>query len=143
MPRASSISTASRSGSGPASRRRAANKKSARRRTDAAPAHGHTGPPPKPAPAQPPAAHQMWGGRFSLGPSEALDALNRSLPVDHRQAAVQGVERFTGAEAEAATPHLVRRGRLGGRRLGGGAGVSMGWRGISPPPRRLLVGGAP
>jgi len=26
----------------------------------------------------------MWGGRFSLGPSEALDALNRSLPVDHR-----------------------------------------------------------
>src|SRR5436309_2670165 len=28
--------------------------------------------------------HQMWGGRFALGPSEALDALNRSLPVDHR-----------------------------------------------------------
>src|SRR5712691_10670557 len=28
--------------------------------------------------------HQMWGGRFVLGPSEALDALNRSLPVDHR-----------------------------------------------------------
>ena len=28
--------------------------------------------------------HQMWGGRFSLGPSEALDALKRSLPVDHR-----------------------------------------------------------
>ncbi len=28
--------------------------------------------------------HQMWGGRFTLGPSEALDALNRSLPVDHR-----------------------------------------------------------
>ncbi len=28
----------------------------------------------------------MWGGRFSVGggPSEALDALNRSLPVDHR-----------------------------------------------------------
>ena len=26
----------------------------------------------------------MWGGRFTLGPSEALDALNRSLPVDHR-----------------------------------------------------------
>jgi len=26
----------------------------------------------------------MWGGRFVLGPSEALDALNRSLPVDHR-----------------------------------------------------------
>src|SRR5467141_5319306 len=37
-----------------------------------------------PPPATPPAAHQMWGGRFSLGPSEALDALNRSLPVDHR-----------------------------------------------------------
>lgn len=29
-------------------------------------------------------AHQMWGGRFALGPAEALDALNRSLPVDHR-----------------------------------------------------------
>jgi len=28
--------------------------------------------------------HQMWGGRFALGPSEALDAVNRSLPVDHR-----------------------------------------------------------
>ncbi|MDP3911634.1 MAG: argininosuccinate lyase [Gemmatimonadales bacterium] len=31
-------------------------------------------------------AHHMWGGRFALGvgPSDALDALNRSLPVDHR-----------------------------------------------------------
>jgi argininosuccinate lyase len=28
--------------------------------------------------------HQMWGGRFALGPAEALTALNRSLPVDHR-----------------------------------------------------------
>ncbi|MGH7607243.1 MAG: lyase family protein, partial [Gemmatimonadales bacterium] len=29
--------------------------------------------------------HQMWGGRFAAGgPSETLDALNRSLPVDHR-----------------------------------------------------------
>src|SRR5216117_10648 len=28
--------------------------------------------------------HHMWGGRFVLGPSVALDALNRSLPVDHR-----------------------------------------------------------
>src|SRR2546425_5006782 len=28
--------------------------------------------------------HHMWGGRFALGPSEALDALNRSLPVDYR-----------------------------------------------------------
>ena len=28
--------------------------------------------------------YQMWGGRFAMGPSEALDALNRSLPVDHR-----------------------------------------------------------
>src|SRR5207248_10312322 len=37
-----------------------------------------TPPPPQPPP------HQMWGGRFTLGPSEALDALNRSLPVDHR-----------------------------------------------------------
>src|SRR5437016_14591588 len=26
----------------------------------------------------------MWGGRFSVGPSVALDALNRSLPVDHQ-----------------------------------------------------------
>ena len=26
----------------------------------------------------------MWGGRFAMGPAEALDALNRSLPVDHR-----------------------------------------------------------
>ncbi|HET7296530.1 MAG TPA: argininosuccinate lyase [Gemmatimonadales bacterium] len=44
---------------------------------------------PVPAPSPPGspvahATHQMWGGRFSLGPSEALDALNRSLPVDHR-----------------------------------------------------------
>ncbi|HVH67914.1 MAG TPA: argininosuccinate lyase [Gemmatimonadales bacterium] len=30
------------------------------------------------------APHQMWGGRFAVGPGEALDALNRSLPVDHR-----------------------------------------------------------
>src|SRR5436189_5302045 len=37
-----------------------------------------------PTEAHPPAPHQMWGGRFSLGPSEALDTLNRSLPVDHR-----------------------------------------------------------
>ena len=34
--------------------------------------------------ATPAPAHQMWGGRFNLGPSQALDALNRSLPVDHR-----------------------------------------------------------
>ena len=37
-----------------------------------------------PETSAPAASHQMWGGRFSLGPSEALDALNRSLPVDHR-----------------------------------------------------------
>ena len=37
--------------------------------------------PPHPTTTTP---HQMWGGRFALGPSEALDALNRSLPVDHR-----------------------------------------------------------
>ena len=30
------------------------------------------------------APHQMWGGRFTTSSSEALDALNRSLPVDHR-----------------------------------------------------------
>jgi argininosuccinate lyase len=28
--------------------------------------------------------HLMWGGRFTGGPSEALDALNRSLGTDHR-----------------------------------------------------------
>lgn len=28
--------------------------------------------------------HLMWGGRFAGGPSEALDALNRSLGTDHR-----------------------------------------------------------
>jgi argininosuccinate lyase len=35
----------------------------------------------RPAPAPP---HQMWGGRFTGGPSHALDALNRSLGTDHR-----------------------------------------------------------
>jgi argininosuccinate lyase len=30
------------------------------------------------------APHHMWGGRFALGPAEALNALNRSLPIDHR-----------------------------------------------------------
>ena len=30
------------------------------------------------------AQHHMWGGRFAGGPSAALDALNRSLGVDHR-----------------------------------------------------------
>src|SRR5437868_4360955 len=63
----------------------------ARRGTSAARSRGGGGlmaarptepaPPPPPAPTAP---HQMWGGRFSVGPSEALDALNRSLPVDHR-----------------------------------------------------------
>ncbi|MEX1050221.1 MAG: hypothetical protein WEC54_01600 [Gemmatimonadales bacterium] len=28
--------------------------------------------------------HQLWGGRFATPPAEALDKLNRSLPVDHR-----------------------------------------------------------
>src|SRR3989442_3374700 len=36
-----------------------------------------------PPPSSPPPPHRMWGGRFTLGPSQALDALNRSLPVDH------------------------------------------------------------
>ncbi len=40
-------------------------------------------PPAEPAPS-PASPHQMWGGRFTVGLSEALDALNRSLPVDHR-----------------------------------------------------------
>jgi argininosuccinate lyase len=39
-------------------------------------------------PPDPPASggrpHQLWGGRFGGSPSEALDRLNRSLPVDHR-----------------------------------------------------------
>src|SRR5256886_7365095 len=39
---------------------------------------------PAPPPPPPAAPHQMWGGRFSVGPREALDAPNRSLPVDHR-----------------------------------------------------------
>lgn len=43
-----------------------------------------TEPAPSPPPPPPPSPHQMWGGRFTVGPSEALDALNRSLPVDHR-----------------------------------------------------------
>jgi len=62
------ISTASRSGSGLASRRRAANKKSARRRTDAAPAHGHTGPPPQAGARPASRGAPDVGGRFSLGP---------------------------------------------------------------------------
>lgn len=28
--------------------------------------------------------HRLWGGRFETAPDAALDALNRSLPVDHR-----------------------------------------------------------
>ena len=28
--------------------------------------------------------HQLWGGRFAAGPARALDALNRSLPIDIR-----------------------------------------------------------
>jgi argininosuccinate lyase len=40
-------------------------------------------------PPEPPASggrsHQLWGGRFGdASPAEALDRLNRSLPVDHR-----------------------------------------------------------
>lgn len=33
---------------------------------------------------EPNATHRLWGGRFTAGPAEALAALNRSLPVDHR-----------------------------------------------------------
>jgi argininosuccinate lyase len=29
-------------------------------------------------------AHQMWGGRFTAGPADAMAALNNSLPIDHR-----------------------------------------------------------
>ncbi|HVH09622.1 MAG TPA: argininosuccinate lyase [Gemmatimonadales bacterium] len=53
------------------------------RPTDPAPPLPPPSPAPTPAPG-PASTHQMWGGRFSLGPSEALDALNRSLPTDHR-----------------------------------------------------------
>jgi argininosuccinate lyase len=39
-------------------------------------------------PPEPPASggrpHQLWGGRFDGSPADALDRLNRSLPVDHR-----------------------------------------------------------
>jgi argininosuccinate lyase len=28
--------------------------------------------------------HHLWGGRFAASPADALDRLNRSLPVDHR-----------------------------------------------------------
>lgn len=42
------------------------------------------GQPPETNVPAPTPAHQMWGGRFSVGASEALDRLNRSLPVDHR-----------------------------------------------------------
>ena len=31
-----------------------------------------------------PPGHQLWGGRFASAPTAALDALNRSLPVDGR-----------------------------------------------------------
>jgi argininosuccinate lyase len=44
-----------------------------------------------PQPPEPPQSsgsggrpHQLWGGRFAGTPSQALDQLNRSLPVDHR-----------------------------------------------------------
>src|SRR6266571_4449831 len=68
----------------------------------------------------------LAGGEHS-DPAEGVDpGLARGdvlgpEPVVHRQAAIQRVERFTGAEAEAAAPHLVRRrgrrsrGRRGGR----------------------------
>lgn len=42
-----------------------------------------TGRPPDP-PASGGRPHQLWGGRFTGSPAEALDRLNRSLPVDHR-----------------------------------------------------------
>jgi argininosuccinate lyase len=40
---------------------------------------GHGSPSPGDGPRR-----QMWGGRFAGSPSDALDHLNRSLPVDHR-----------------------------------------------------------
>src|SRR6266566_3249475 len=76
-PRASSTSTVSRSRSGQVSMPWAG---AGRRRGGRLMTRHPTETPP----TTPAAPHQMWGGRFSLGPSEALDALNRSLPVDHR-----------------------------------------------------------
>lgn len=40
---------------------------------------------PRATPSSEPAGpHQMWGGRFTAGPEESFNALNRSLPVDQR-----------------------------------------------------------
>jgi argininosuccinate lyase len=73
--------------------------------------------------------HQMWGGRFAGGPEESFDALNRSLPVDHRlwpqdiqgsQAWVQALERarvLTSQEATTLRKGLDRVAKL----LAGGA----------------------
>src|SRR3989441_3418118 len=71
----------------------------------------------------------LAGGEHS-DPAEGVDpGLARGdvlgpEPVVHRQAAIQRVERFTGAEAEAAAPHLVRRRgrRSRGRPRGRGRG---------------------
>src|SRR5438309_11715455 len=76
-PRASSTSTVSRSRSGQVSMPCGGSRTPSRRPTD-------DPPPDRDSSHYAPGAHQMWGGRFSLGPSEARDALNRSLPVDHR-----------------------------------------------------------
>src|SRR5207245_1751717 len=51
---------------------------------------------PAPPPPPPAAPHQMWGSRFSAGPSEALDALNRSLPVDHRLWTLEATDQVAG-----------------------------------------------
>jgi argininosuccinate lyase len=73
--------------------------------------------------------HQMWGGRFAGGPEESFDALNRSLPVDHRlwphdiqgsKAWVQALERarvLTPQEATTLREGLDRVAQL----LAGGA----------------------
>src|SRR5256885_12464372 len=56
----------------------------------------------------------LLGGREHPDPAEGLDpCLARGdvlgpEPVVHGQAAIERVERFTGAEGEATTPHLVR-----------------------------------
>jgi argininosuccinate lyase len=73
--------------------------------------------------------HQMWGGRFAGGPEESFDALNRSLPVDHRlwpqdirgsKAWVQALERARVLTAHEATTLLGGLDRVA-KLLAGGA----------------------
>src|SRR2546430_6808459 len=100
-------------------------------------------PPPPPPPAAP---HQMWGGRFSVGPSEALDALNRSLPVDHRlwpqdvtasKAWVHALGRVGVVTAAEETQLLEGLDRVA-ERLADGAAAGAPHEGLHTPVERLL-----